>query len=99
MPSEWIEKYEGKFDEGWDKLREVTFARQKELGVIPAEAELTPRHAEIPAWDDMPEAMKPVLARQMEVYAALHGAHRPPRRPASSTRSSSSARSTTRWST
>jgi arylsulfatase A-like enzyme len=71
VPSDWIEKYAGKFDEGWDKLREATFARQKELGVIPADAELTTRHAEIPAWDDMPEQMKPVLARQMEVYAAF----------------------------
>jgi arylsulfatase A-like enzyme len=71
VPSDWIEKYAGRFDAGWDRLREATFARQKELGVIPADAELTPRHAEIPAWDDMPEAMKPVLARQMEVYAAF----------------------------
>ena len=49
----------------------ATFARQKQLGVIPDDAALTPRHAEIPAWDDMDEAMKPVLARQMEVYAAF----------------------------
>ena len=51
--------------------RERTFARQKELGVIPADAELTARHAEIPAWDDMPDEMKPVLAREMEVYAGF----------------------------
>ena len=61
----------GKFDQGWDKLREEIFARQKELGVIPADAELTARPAEIPAWDDMPDALKPVLARQMEVYAGF----------------------------
>ncbi len=48
-----------------------TFARQKELGVIPADAELTPRHAEIPAWDEMPEELWPVLRRQMEVYAGF----------------------------
>ena len=51
--------------------RERTFARQKELGVIPADAELTARHDEIPAWDDMPDELKPVLARQMEVYAGF----------------------------
>ena len=71
VPTEWIDKYKGQFDEGWDKLREATFARQKELGVIPSDAVLTERHAEIPAWDEMPEEMKPVLARQMEVYAAF----------------------------
>ena len=71
VPTDSIEKYQGQFDAGWDQQREATFARQKELGVIPADAELTARHAEIPAWDDMPEAMKPVLARQMEVYAAF----------------------------
>ncbi len=71
VPQEWIEKYKGQFAHGWDRQREITFARQKELGVIPAEAELTGRHAEIPAWDDMPDALKPVLERQMEVYAAF----------------------------
>jgi arylsulfatase A-like enzyme len=71
VPTEWIDKYRGRFDEGWDKLRETTFARQKELGVIPADAALTKRHEEIPAWDDMPDEMKPVLARQMEVYAGF----------------------------
>jgi arylsulfatase len=71
VPSEWIEKYRGKFDGGWDGQRERTFARQKELGVIPQDCELTPRHEEIPAWDEMPDELKPVLARQMEVYAAF----------------------------
>ena len=68
---EWADKYKGAFDDGWDALRERTFARQKELGVIPADAELTPRHKEIPAWDEMPEELKPVLRRQMEVYAGF----------------------------
>jgi arylsulfatase A-like enzyme len=68
---EWSAKYKGKFDQGWDKLREESFARQKELGVIPPEAELTARPDEIPAWDDIPDDMKPVLARQMEVYAGF----------------------------
>jgi arylsulfatase A-like enzyme len=69
VPKEWADKYKGRFDQGWDKLREETFARQKKLGVIPADCQLTPRHKEIPAWDEMPEAFKPVLRREMEVYA------------------------------
>lgn len=70
-PKEWIDKYKGQFDQGWDKLREQTFERQKKLGVIPADCVLTPRPKEIPAWDDMPDNMKKVLCRQMETYAAF----------------------------
>jgi arylsulfatase A-like enzyme len=68
---DWIAKYKGKFDQGWDKLREETFARQKKLGVVPEDAELTKRPAEIPAWEDIEDRMRPVLARQMEIYAAF----------------------------
>src|SRR5277367_6705470 len=71
VPIEWSDKYKGKFDQGWDKLREETFARQQELGVIPPEAELTARPDEIPAWDDVADELKPVLAREMEVYAGF----------------------------
>lgn len=71
VPKEWIDKYAGVFDDGWDVQRERTFARQKELGIVPPETELTPRHDEIPAWEDMPDELKPVLARQMEVYAGF----------------------------
>ena len=71
VPKEWIDKFEGKFDKGWDKVREETFARQKKLGVIPADAVLTKRPDEIPAYNDMPADMKPILAREMEVYAAF----------------------------
>ena len=71
VPKDWIEKYQGPFAHGWDRQREITFARQKELGVIGPDAELTQRHAEIPAWDDMDPALKPVLEREMEVYAAF----------------------------
>jgi arylsulfatase A-like enzyme len=71
VPKEWADKYKGKFDQGWDKLREEIFARQKKLGVIPKECQLTQRHKEIPAWEEMPAALKPVLARQMEVYAGF----------------------------
>jgi arylsulfatase A-like enzyme len=71
VPKEWADKYKGQFDQGWDKLREETFARQKQLGVIPPEAELTKRHPQIPAWEDMPAELKPVLTREMEVYAGF----------------------------
>jgi arylsulfatase len=71
VPKEWADRYKGKFAHGWDKQREITFARQKELGVIPQECELTKRHAEIPAWDEMPAPLKPVLEREMEVYAGF----------------------------
>jgi arylsulfatase A-like enzyme len=71
VPNEWADKYRGRFDQGWDALREETFARQKELGVVPQDCELTARHEEIPAWADMPDELKPVLARQMEIYAGF----------------------------
>jgi arylsulfatase A-like enzyme len=71
VPKEWADKYKGKFDQGWDKVHEESYARQKELGVIPPKAGLTARPAEIPAWDDMPAALKPILAREMEVYAGF----------------------------
>ena len=71
VPEEWSAKYKGRFDQGWDALREETLARQKELGVVPPDTELTARHEEIPAWDEMPDDLKPVLARQMEVYAGF----------------------------
>ena len=71
VPPEWSDKYKGTFDDGWDALRERSLARQKELGVVPADAELTPRPAEIPAWDEIADDLKPVLARQMEVYAGF----------------------------
>ena len=71
VPKDWIATYKGKFDQGWDKLREETFARQKKLGVIPPECELTPRPKDIPAWDTMEERLRPALAREMEIYAAF----------------------------
>src|SRR6476659_1936737 len=71
VPKEWADRYKGKFDKGWAALREETFARQKKLGVIPKDCELTKRHPEIPAWDAVDSKMKPVIARQMEVYAGF----------------------------
>ncbi|HEU0024834.1 MAG TPA: arylsulfatase [Thermoleophilaceae bacterium] len=71
VPIEWSDKYKGRFDQGWDALRDESFARQKGLGVVPPEAELTSRPDEIPAWEDIDDDLKPVLARQMEVYAGF----------------------------
>ena len=68
---EWSDRYKGRFDDGWDALRERTLARQKELGVVPQDAELTARPEQIPAWDEIADDLKPVLARQMEVYAGF----------------------------
>ena len=68
---EWSEKYRGKFDQGWDVLREETFERQKTLGVIPPDAVLTPRPEALPAWDSLSDSEKKLYARQMEVYAGF----------------------------
>jgi arylsulfatase len=73
-PKEWIDRFEGRFDMGWDRYREVAFARQKELGVIPPDAKLTPRPAGLPAWDSLNADQKRLYARMMEVFAA-YGAH------------------------
>lgn len=71
VPKEWIERYRGRFDQGWDRLREEIFARQKKLGVIPADAVLTPRPAELPAWDSLTDEQRRLLSHQMEVFAAM----------------------------
>lgn len=70
VPEEWIAKYRGKFDQGWDRLRAENFARQKQRGVIPADAVLTPRPPELPAWDSLPAEQQRLLARQAEISAA-----------------------------
>ena len=69
-PKAWIEKFKGKFNQGWDKVREETLARQKALGVVPADTQLTPRPDIIPAWDTLSPDQKAVYARMMEVFAA-----------------------------
>jgi arylsulfatase len=74
VPKEWADKYKGKFDDGWDALRERTFARQKELGVIPADTILTPRPDGLPAWDTQSPELQKLYARQMEVYAGYQEA-------------------------
>lgn len=68
-PKAYIEKYKGKFDEGWDRYREETFARQQSMGIVPQTAKLTPRPAEIPAWGDQPEDAKKIYLRLMENYS------------------------------
>jgi arylsulfatase len=71
VPAEWIAKFRGKFDQGWDKLREEIFEREKKLGVIPANAKDTPRPDGLAAWDSLSADEKKLLARQAEVYAGF----------------------------
>ncbi len=70
-PKEYIAKYKGRFDQGWDKLREETLARQIKLGVVPAGTKLTARPPEIPAWDPLTADQKRLFARQMETFAGF----------------------------
>jgi len=71
VPREWIDKYRGKFAQGWDKLREEIFARQKAAGIVPANAKLTPRPQELPAWNSLSKDEKRLLVRQAEVFAGF----------------------------
>ncbi len=71
VPEGWRNRYRGAFDKGWDVVRKDTFQRQKQLGVIPPNCELTPRPQGIPAWSEISDQIKPVLIRQMELYAAF----------------------------
>jgi len=71
VPEYWIDQFKGQFDMGWDKYREETFERQKKLGVIPANAKLTPRPDSLPAWDSLSSEEQKVYARMMEVFAGF----------------------------
>ncbi|MGE5806214.1 MAG: arylsulfatase [Ignavibacteria bacterium] len=71
VPKEWIEKYKGKFDQGWDKIREWTLERQKKLGIIPENTKLAPKPKDIKDWDRLSADEKKLFARQMEVYAGF----------------------------
>jgi len=71
VDKEWIDKYKGKFDMGWDKYREVVLANQKKLGVVPAYVTLSPRDERIKAWDDLPDDEKKIMARAMEAHAGF----------------------------
>jgi arylsulfatase A-like enzyme len=68
-PKDWIAKYKGQFDQGWDKVREETLARQIKLGIVPPGTQLTKRPEQIPAWDSLSADQKRLYARMMEVYA------------------------------
>ena len=70
-PKEWIAKYKGQFDKGWDKLREQTLARQIELGVVPKGTKLAPKPADIKDWNKLTPAEQKLFARQMEVFAGF----------------------------
>lgn len=70
-PKEWIDKFKGLFDMGWDRYREIVLERQKKLGVVPPDTKLTARPPEIPAWDSLSADQKKVAARLMEVYAGF----------------------------
>jgi arylsulfatase A-like enzyme len=71
VPKKWIEKYKGKFDQGWDKMREWTLERQKKLGIVPQNTKLAPKPKDIKDWDKLSADEKKLFARQMEVYAGF----------------------------
>lgn len=71
VPKEWADKYKGKFDKGWDQVREETVARQKTAGVIPASTQLAPRPSDLSAWSDLPADHRRLFARQAEVFAGF----------------------------
>ena len=71
VAKQWADKYKGKFDDGWDAMRERIFARQKQIGYIPADTKLTPRPESMAAWNDIPEKEKPFQRRLMEVFAGF----------------------------
>jgi hypothetical protein len=97
-PKEWIDKFRGKFDMGWDQYREETFARQKKLGVIPPETKLTTRSEGLPAWESLHADQKRLYARMMEVFAGYGANVSISRWAASSTPSSNCRGLTTRYS-
>jgi arylsulfatase A-like enzyme len=70
VPKEWIDKFKGQFNQGWDKYREETYQRQLKLGVIPPDTKLTPRPPEIPAWNSLSPDEQRVAERLMEIFAA-----------------------------
>jgi arylsulfatase len=71
VPKEWIEKYKGKFDHGWDKMREITLERQKKMGLVPQNTKLAPKPADIKEWEKLTADEKKLFSRQMEVYAGF----------------------------
>jgi arylsulfatase A-like enzyme len=70
-PKEWIDKFKGQFDMGWDRYREMTLDRQKKVGVVPPDTKLTPRPESLPAWDSLNADQKRLYARMMEIFAGF----------------------------
>lgn len=73
VPKEWIQKFHGQFDAGWDAVRQATFERQKQAGIIPANTKLPPRPEDLPAWDSLPDNNKKLFRRQAETFAGFVG--------------------------
>ena len=71
VPKEWADRYAGAFDDGWDAYREKTFARQKELGIVPQHAELSRHDPDVPAWESLSDDQRRLYARMMEVFAGF----------------------------
>lgn len=71
VPKEWADKYKGRFDDGWEKLRDKTFARQKQMGILPADAQLSRHDPDVPHWDPLSADEKRLYARMMEVFAGF----------------------------
>lgn len=70
-PSDFVRRHKGRYDLGWDEVRQARFLRQKQLGVLPPETELAPRNSDVPAWDELNPDQKRLAARGQEVYAAF----------------------------
>ena len=71
VPKEWADRYAGQFDDGWDAYREKVFARQKELGIVPADAQLSRHDPDVPDWASLPPAARHLYSRMMEVFAGF----------------------------
>jgi arylsulfatase A-like enzyme len=71
VPREWADRYAGRFDEGWDAYREATLARQQALGLLPADAQLSPRDPDVPEWASLSADDRRLYARMMEVFAGF----------------------------
>jgi arylsulfatase A-like enzyme len=71
VPKEWADRYKGRFDMGWDEYRQTVLQRQKEIGLLPADAELSPRDPDVPEWDSLPDDARRLYARMMEVFAGF----------------------------
>ena len=75
-PEDWIDKFKGEFDQGWDKVRKETLAQQKKMGMVPENTKLTPRPKEISAWDELSDDAKRLYARHQETFAGFLAAYR-----------------------